>query len=137
MKTILKFITCLIIFFNYSIYGQQLVQSTKDVYKLEENEQLFLNKPLTNLLKEIKPDIKTVLVIDENFFCFYFITRDQLKKNEGSIEDSIVLFVYVKDIIEWQWEKRPKGKETVWSKEDIEKYGNLIVTHITSFNNKT
>jgi len=129
MKNTLKFTTILFLLLNYNIYAQQMVQNTRDVYRLKEYEAIFINKPLKDLLKEIKPEIKTVFV-DENYFCFYFITREQLKKNEGSVDDSVVLFVDVKEYIDWQWGTRPKGKETIWSKEDADKYGNLIVTRI-------
>lgn len=128
MKKTLK-IVFTILFIYCNNYGQEMIENTKGMYRLKENESQFINKPLKDLLKEIKPEIKTVFV-DENYFCFYFITREQLKKNEGSIDDSVVLFVDVKDYINWQWEKRPKGKETIWSKEDVEKYGNLLVTRI-------
>jgi hypothetical protein len=40
----------------------------------------------------------------------------------------------VREPIDWQWEKRPKGKERDWTKEDVKKYGNLIVTRIKVIN---
>ncbi|MCD0476175.1 hypothetical protein LPB87_17415 [Flavobacterium sp. EDS] len=52
------------------------------------------------------------------------------KKNEGSKEDAVSLFVYVKTPIDWKYEERPKGKELMWTKEDVEKYGNLTVVAI-------
>ena len=44
------------------------------------------------------------------------------------------LYVYVKEPIDWKWEKRPKGNELIWTKEDAEKYGNLAVVRIKVIN---
>ncbi|AWK04316.1 hypothetical protein HYN56_08730 [Flavobacterium crocinum] len=134
MKNLFKIII-LCLLFCYSSYAQQLVENTKDMSLLKENEFLFVNKPLKDLLKEIRPEIKTVFVIDR-YFCFNFRTLDEFKKDEGSIDDSVMLFVYVKDFIEWKWENRPKNTETVWSKEDVEKYGGLQVARIEIINGK-
>lgn len=121
-----------IIFLIYSINSySQLVKNTKDVYRLKENEVVFINKPLRDLLEEIKPEIKTVLVMNgEGFFYFKFLPIDQLRKEEGSLEDRVSLLIYVKGNLEWKWEERPKNRETIWTKEDVEKYGDLIVRKI-------
>ena len=58
MKNTLKIIAILFLLMNYSCKAQQLVQTTKDVYQLKMNNQQFINKPLRELLKEIKPQIK-------------------------------------------------------------------------------
>lgn len=132
MKNTLKILALLFILINNSCKAQQMVQTTKDVYKLKANEQQFINKPLKDLLKELKPEIKTATGINDNpfFFSFRFTTLEQQKKSEGNYEDRVSLYVYVKEPFDWYWEKRPKGKELVWAKEDIEKYGNLIVIRI-------
>ncbi|WP_343589345.1 hypothetical protein [Flavobacterium sp.] len=128
MKNTLKLFVIFYLLLQNSSYSQQMIQSITDVYKLKENEASFINKPLKDLLKELKPEIKTVLVMrNDNFFYFKFTERD----TEESIEDRISLFVYVKDRIYWNWEQRPKGRETNWTKEDAEKYGNMIVTRIS------
>jgi len=68
----------------------QLVQKIDDAKKLEINEKQFLNKPLKNLLEEIKPKIERVLVSPgggetNSFFVFYFIDGKEYDnyKNEG------------------------------------------------------
>lgn len=38
--------------------------------------------------------------------------------------------VYVKEPLNWNFDKRPKGKGYLWSKNDVEKYGNLTVIRI-------
>jgi hypothetical protein len=132
MKNTLKIFAILIFFTSSSCKAQQMVQTPNDAHKLKINEQLFINKPLKDLLKELKPEIKAAYAINDNpyFFSFRFITPEQQKKNEGNYEDRVSLYVYVKDPINWQYEKRPNGKEMVWTKEDADKYGNLIVIRI-------
>jgi hypothetical protein len=133
MKNILRIFALLFILSNNCCKAQEIVQTTTDAYKLKINEQQFINKPLKNLLKEIKPEIKTAGASNEEghqFFSFRFRTLEQHKKNEGSYEDRVSVYVYVKEPIDWKWEKRPKGKELVWTKEDAEKYGNLTVIRI-------
>jgi hypothetical protein len=136
MKNTLKILVLVFLMINMGCKAQ-MVKTTKDVYLLKTNEQLFLNKPLKDLLKEIKPEIKTA---DGNigegyqYFSFWFRTKEQLKKNESDWEDRVALFVYVKEPIDWKYEKRPKGNELLWTKEDAEKYGNLTVTLIKVIN---
>lgn len=117
--------------------AQQMVQTAKDVYQLKTNEQQFINKPLKELLKEIKPVIKNADASNEaghQFFSFRFRTLDERKNNEGSYEDKVSLYVYLKDPIDWKYEKRTKGKELLWTQEDAAKYGNLIVVRIKVIN---
>lgn len=108
-----------------------MVQTPNDVNKLQENEQQFINKPLKNLLKEIKPEIKLFRAeIDQHsYFSFYFISHNELLRLPT---DSIPLgfYVYIKESIDWDFAKRPKETQYVWTKEDLEKYGNLTVTRI-------
>jgi hypothetical protein len=137
MNKILKILAILFLLLNYSCKAQQLVQTPSAVYLLKTNEQQFINKPLKNLLKEIKPGIKNAGASNDEghqYFSFRFRTLEQLKKNEGSYEDKVSLYVYVKEPIAWKWEQRPKGKELEWTKEDIEKYGDLIVIRIKVIN---
>ena len=132
MKNILKTVAILFLLINTNCKAQQMVQTPNDAYKLKANEQLYLNKPLKNLLKEIKPEIKTADATNDNpyYFGFKFITLEQRKKNEGSREDNVSLYVYVKTPIDWKYEERPKGKELMWTKDDIQKYGELTVVRI-------
>ncbi|OMQ09092.1 hypothetical protein [[Flexibacter] sp. ATCC 35103] len=133
MKNILKNLAILLFLINYNCTAQQMVQTTKNVYLLKTNEQQFLNKPLKHLLQEIKPEIKTADATNDDpiyYFSFKFRTLKQRKKNEGNKEDRVSLYVYVKTPIEWKYEDRPKGNELMWTKEDVEKYGNLTVIRI-------
>ena len=135
MKTLLKISAIVFLLINYSCKAQ-MVQTTKDVYLLKTNEQQFINKPLKDLLKEIKPEIRTAdtSIDSPYFFRFKFITYEQQRTNKGNWEDRVSLYVYVKEPIDWKWEKRPKGNELIWTKEDAEKYGNLAVVRIKVIN---
>ena len=132
MKNTLQIIAILFLLMNYSCKAQQLVQTTKDVHQLKMNNQQFINKPLRELLKEIKPQIKAAWGNNEGgnqFFSFKFIDQNEIKRR--SIKDnSVGLYVYVKENLDWDFNKRVRGKEYLWTKEDIEKYGNLTVIRI-------
>jgi len=108
-----------------------MVQTTTDAYKLKINEQQFINKPLKDLLKEIKPEIKTAYgtLGDPSYFSFRFIDPEEIKRRPIE-NNSLGLYIYVKEPIDWDFTKRPTGKEYLWTKEDVEKYGNLTVIRI-------
>lgn len=136
MKKTIKIFCLLLVLINSSC-NIQMVKTTNDVYLLKQNEQKFINKPLGNLLKEIKPVIKTSFASNEEgyqFFTFKFRTVEQIRKDQGNWEDKVGLYVYVTELIDWQFEKRPKGQEYVWTKDDLKKYRNLIVTRIKVIN---
>ncbi|PWA05280.1 hypothetical protein [Flavobacterium laiguense] len=132
MKSVLKTFAILFLFANNSCKAQQMVQTPNDVYKLKANEQQFINKPLKNLLKEIKPEIKIAFgtLGYPSFFSFRFISREEMnRKPFGS--NTLGLFVYVKEPVdEWDNSKRPKEIEFQWTKEDVEKYGDFTVIRI-------
>jgi hypothetical protein len=132
MKNTLKIFAILIFLANNSCKGQQMVQTPNDAHKLRTNEQLFINKPLKNLLKEIKPEIKMADATRDfpDYFSFKFIDPEHFKNGRAIGKNYIRVYVYVKEQIDWHYEKRSKGKELVWTKEDAEKYGNLTVIRI-------
>lgn len=131
MKNTLKTFILLLLLTNYSCKAQQLVQTTNDIYKLKTNEQQFLNKPLINLLKEIKPEIKTAFGTNDSpsFFTFKFLSPAEINQKVIG-RKHISFYVYVKEPIEWNVDKRAKGKEYLWTPEDTDKYGNLTVVRI-------
>ena len=131
MKNTLKIFVILFLLMNYSCKAQQMVQTANDAHKLKINEQQFLNKPLKYLLNEIKPEIKTAFgTLDfPSYFSFRFIDSEEIRRRPVE-NNSLGLYVYVKEPIEWDFDKRPKGKEFLWTKEDVEKYGNLTVIRI-------
>ncbi|MDN3672505.1 hypothetical protein QWY99_05465 [Flavobacterium branchiarum] len=131
MKNTIETFAILFLLLSYGCKAQQMVQTPNEAYKLKENEQQFLNKPLKNLLAQIKPEIKFILgTVDyPSYFSFRFITREELSRKSID-EKTLGLYVYVKEPLDWNFDKRPKGKEYQWTKEDVEKYGNLTVIRI-------
>ena len=131
MKNTIKIIAAIILLINTSCKAQQMVQKPADAYKLKANENQFINKPLKDLLKEIKPKIKLVLgTVDyPSYFSFRFISREELIKKPAD-GTTIGLYVYVKEPLDWHFDERTKGKEYEWTKEDVAKYGNLTVIRI-------
>ncbi|KIA99189.1 hypothetical protein OA93_06040 [Flavobacterium sp. KMS] len=133
MKNILKIFVIVCFLLQNNSYAQQFISSTSQVYRLEQNEELFINKPLKDLLKEIKPEIKTAVVFNsENSFVFVFsfATLEQQRKNEGAIEDRVSLIVQVKEFIPWNWDERTKGTELNWTTNDANKFADYIVVRI-------
>ncbi len=129
MKKTVKIFALAFLLINCSCKAQ-MAQTTKDVYLLKTNEQQFINKPLKDLLKEIKPEIKVgygTIGEGHQYFSFKFRTLKDWGKNQGNWEDRVTIYVYVKEPIDWQSKNRPKGKEMIWTKEDAAKYGNLTV----------
>ncbi|SHF98155.1 hypothetical protein SAMN05444396_103238 [Flavobacterium segetis] len=131
MKNIIKTLAILFLLVHSSCKAQQMVQTPNDAHKLKINEQQFLNKPLKYLLNEIKPEIKTAFgTLDfPSYFSFRFIDSEEIRRRPVE-NNSLGLYVYVKEPIEWDFDKRPKGKEFLWTKEDVEKYGNFTVIRI-------
>lgn len=111
--------------------AQQMVQTPEDAIKIKENEQQFLNKPMSNLFKEIKPEIKMVMGTRDypSYFAFRFISIEESRRHQKGRKVTTI-YVYVKELIDWDFDKRPKGKEYVWTKEDAEKFDGLDVIRI-------
>lgn len=110
------------------------MQKASDVQKIEINKTRFIGKPLKNLLNEIKPPIKRVMAqpsvnIDSYVgnFRFNFIDNKQKDSLSKKRITPITLVVFVKEHFDWDFHKRPKGKETVWTAEDAKKYGELTI----------
>lgn len=144
MKKI-NFITAFIVLFSaYSCFSQKLVQKESDVLKIEDNKAQFIGKPLKDLLKEIKPPIKRVMaqpsVNIQSYvgnFRFNFVDSKQKDSLKLKNKTPITLVVFVKEYFEWDFQKRPKGKETVWTSEDAKKYENLTIVGFRVYGNAT
>ncbi|AWK04315.1 hypothetical protein HYN56_08725 [Flavobacterium crocinum] len=133
MKNIIKFFVVSYLLLINDANSQQMVQNINDVYKLKENKTLFIDRPLKDLLKEIRPEIKTAHVFNEDYFVFIFkfTTIEQQRQDQGSFLERVALFVYVKDSIPWGWKEKPKGTELNWTSDDVQKFGNFIVTNVS------
>ena len=64
-----------------SCFSQQLVKKQADARLIVEQKDRFINKPLKDLLKEIKPEIKYAFGYDAGdhgmpaYFRFMFVTK--------------------------------------------------------------
>jgi hypothetical protein len=136
MKTIL-FSSLLILAF--SCKAQKMVQKIDDSKKLEINKDKFIGSPLKDLLKETSPKIETALgspgsAERPSFFNFYFASKKQYDKYRTQKKFPLTIRVYVKGT--FIWDKRGKSIDDWlnWTKEDTEKYGDLIITDIQVYN---
>lgn len=115
-------------------YSQPMMKTVNDAQIIKTNEGQFINKPLQDLLKEIKPQIKRVTASPSKniqssvgYLLFNFVDSKQKDSLRAKQKTPVTIVVYVKEYFEWDFQKRPKGKETVWTQEDAKRYGNLTI----------
>jgi hypothetical protein len=90
-----------------SCFSQQLVKKQADARLIIEQKERFINKPLKDLLKEIKPEIKYASGSNAEdhgrpaFFRFKFVTKEQSDSLRAKNLSPIVIYVYVKENIDW------------------------------------
>lgn len=63
MKVSFKILLAFFVFLTAFSCKAQLVQTVNDVKRLEINQDKFVGKPLSDLLKQIKPEIKRVMIV--------------------------------------------------------------------------
>lgn len=143
MKHLIKIFTVIFFITNNSCYGQQLMKTVNDAQKLKVNEQMFIEKPLKTLLKNINPEIKMVTATPSNntksrlgYFIFRFVDTKQYDSSRQKKKYPLQITVFVKEPFEWSIKDRQVIKKGLWAKEDIEKYGNLTVVGIRVFGEK-
>jgi hypothetical protein len=123
---------------------QKMVQVPSDAKKLMENKDLFIGKPLKELLNEINPKIKRVIATPSNNiqsymgnFRFNFMDNEQVNKSRSKNKVPITIVVFVKEYFDWDFHKRPKGKQTVWTSDDVKKYGDLTIVGFRVYGDAT
>lgn len=117
-------------------HAQKMIQTIGDAKKLELNKDKFIGKPLKELLKEIRPEIKMVYGNPENIFnefstyiSFYFVDKEEyrIRNIKGEHPTTIrVIFKQNKD----NHPARPLEKPDVWKKEYEKLYGEMIIVDI-------
>jgi len=138
MKNIIL-ILFLQVFITNALNAQKLVSNLNDLHKLTENEKMFVNKPISNLLGEIQPTIKRVIgsPFSQNgtssVIMMYFISYEEKNKLQSQGIEPIHLFIEIKEDFKWNVKERYNNRKLNWSSEDLEKYGNLTVTKISIF----
>jgi hypothetical protein len=126
-----------------SCFSQQLIKKQSDLRLLIDQQERFINKPLKDLLKEIKPAIQYARGEDYNdrpaYFTFKFVTRHQSDSIGQKSLFPIVLYVYVKERnIDWNGLlKRSKETITSWTADDLRNYGDFTVIGIRVYGEAT
>jgi len=130
----------ILMFASSSCYSQQMMKTQNDVQNIKKNEKQFINQPLKDLIKEIKPQIKWVtanpsvnIQSSVGYFIFNFVDSKQKDSLNAKRKIPVTIVAYVKEYFDWDFHKRQKGKEFIWTKEDLEKYGDLTVVGIRAY----
>ncbi len=135
MKKIILIILLQVISANVLI-AQKLVTNLSDLYKIEENKIMFINKPLSYLLGEIQPTIKRVIGSPSSqnssvsAFLMYFINDEEKNKLKAKGIKPIHLLIYIKEDFKWDVKDRYNNNKWNWTTEDLDKYGNLTVLDV-------
>ena len=139
MKPLSKIFTLLFLPGVIFCQAQKMVQKTSDAQNLERNKNQFIGKPLKDLLKEIKPKIETALGSPgtnerPGFFNFYFAPKEEYDKYRAQDKFPLTIKVYIKESFEWDRKDKTNDTWLNWTKEDEEKYGDLIIADIKVYN---
>ena len=133
-----------LVFSSFGCFSQELMENLNDAYKIKKHEGDFINKPLKILLREIKPPIKFVSGNSCNnclertgYFTFRFESKKQLDTLKTKGITPVTIVVYVKEAFEWEIGQRPKGKETNWTANDVNKFGDLTITGLRVYGDTT
>ena len=141
MKNLRNSLTLIILLLiNSQCTGQLLMNTFADAKKLKANEQLFVDKPLKDLLKEIKPEIKMVTANpSENnttrlgYLIFRFVDIETFDSLRSKGKYPLQITVFVKEPFIWDIQSRPEKIKFTWTKEDFERLKNLTVVGIRVF----
>jgi len=128
-----------------SCFSQQLVKKQSDLRLLIDQQERFINKPLKELLKEIKPPIKFAFGTDAKDhgmpanITFKFVTHQEYLILKEVNKFPLTLIIYVKEEkIDWyDLSKRTKETITSWTADDLRKYGDLTVIRIRVYGEAT
>lgn len=118
-------------------YSQKLVQKVSDAKSLEINAEMFANRPLSDLLYEIKPKIKLTFGEGEradgapSYFIFNFVSRSEKRDLEQSkLKVPARIIVYVKEKFQWNGKNKSSQNKENWTSKDFDRYKNLTVIAI-------
>ena len=137
MKILFKILLLVFILITATSCRAQLVQTVMDAKKLEINKDKFIGKPLSSLLKQIKPQIKSVLVIPGSSerlstICFYFLPHSDIHKfKEETGKNPVEIWIRLKEYdFKWDPSTRPQDQRYDWTKEDEETFGKMTLVQI-------
>lgn len=125
-----------LIFIATACQSQQLMQTKADARKLTDNKEKFINKPLENLLVEIKPEIKAAFgnPDEENekitsYIRFHFTNQNEYFKRKGNGENPTRILV---TLIRPNKKRYPKlDSNAQWTDAQTKIYGDMIVVDIS------
>ena len=140
-----QFLISILIIFQFSYcFSQKLYKEEIDILKVKGDKNIYIGKPLKDLLKEIQPPIKRVIAtpsININSYVgnlsFNFHNQQGIDSILRLGKTPITLVVLVKEYFDWDFHKRPKGKETIWTIEDERKYGILTIVGFRIYGDTT
>ena len=140
MKRIILFNLIAFLFINSSCHAQYLVHDPQEAYKIQENVNRFLNKPLDSLIAAIKPPFGTAMAEmtanspASGYFVFTFSTPAESKELLSKGISEVKIRVYLKEQFKWNPDERGVGIERIaWTKEDVKRYGHLTVIAISVY----
>lgn len=114
-------------------FGQKLMPTIYDSENIKACADSFVGKPLSFLLMQIEPEIKTVFVETgrahnaPSYLIFKFIDKEEQRKYNLLNKRSLSILVYVKE--NFKWDKKP-SEILKWSKNDAEALGHLTILRV-------
>lgn len=137
MKVSFKILLAFFVFLTAFSCKAQLVQTVNDVKRLEINQDKFVGKPLSDLLKQIKPEIKRVMIVPGSSqrltaLYFYFLSDSDFHKfYKETGKNPLELRVRLKEYdFKWDPSTRPQDQRYDWTKEDEEEFGKMTVADV-------
>ena len=139
MKRLLFYSFILIALTISSCNTQKIVSTINDAKKLEIYKNDFIDKPLSKVLSEIKPQIKFAYGNPENrssesiggtYMTFYFANKEENKKRVSAKD--IPTRITIQFQLENTNNRRPFPKDglTKWTKKETKEYGDMIILNI-------
>lgn len=114
----------------------QLVKTTNDVGLISENKSTFLDKPLSKLLGEIKPDFKLFMAEEKTgneslaYISFYFVSYDRFAELVKSGKKPTKVMVFLEGKVTGNDYSLPINQRFLWTKNYKEHNKDLIVKRI-------
>jgi hypothetical protein len=125
---------------NNSCSAQPIMRTVADAQKIKANENLFIEKPLKLLLKEIGPKIKLVSANPSNntqvrlgYLTFRFVDMKSYDSSRATNKYPVQITVFVKEPFKWDIKTRLEKGKGGWTKDDEETYGDLTVVGLRVF----
>lgn len=137
MKNLLKILLFgNLLLMNYACAQTVTMKTLEDSKKIQTNKNEFIGKPLSNLLKHINLEVKSIIpspnknMREINRLSFLFVSKLEYKNAQGSKPTRITV------VFNQNWDLAgerctfDKVGCTDWTKEDEKNLGNLIVHDI-------